>query len=117
MGGLFGGGKKQAAPAAPAGGADPSAKLFTPEQVTKITGDYTNKGLSKWGQILSNMGAAGGTGGPDLSTAIGGQAKDLGTALSGLTASSGYGSDGMGQLDAILRGVEPGINPKYSVYG
>lgn len=119
MGKLFGGGQPSAkkqiaaqnAAAGPAGG-----KLFTPEQIGKVTGDYQKQALAKWNQILTNMGAAGGTGGPDLATAIASQAKNLGSSLGGLTGASGFGTDGMANLDQILRSVEPGINPAYALY-
>lgn len=113
---MFGGGKPKtgggAAQAATAG-----KKLFNPEQIAKVTGDYTKKGEAKWNQIMSSMGAGGGTGGPDISQAISGQAASLGQKLGELTDQSGYGSDGMAQLDQILKGLEPGIGAKYSVYG
>jgi hypothetical protein len=112
---LFGGGQKQKS----SGAAQPAAtkKLFNPEQIAKVTGDYTKKGEAKWNSILANMGAGGGTGGPDVSTAISGQAQALGSKLGELTDQSGYGSDGMAQIDQILKGLEPGIGAKYSVYG
>jgi len=62
------------------------------------------------------MGAGGGTGGPDVSTQIGSQADALSKALGTLTTESGYGESPMNNLDAILKGVEGGINPKYSVF-
>lgn len=111
---MFGGGKKQPSGGG-GGGSAPGKKLFTPEQVTKATKDYTSQGTAKWNQILANMGAAGGTGG-DLSTAIADQAKQLEGKLSGLTDASGYGSDGMGQMQQILASVEKGLSPKYSVF-
>lgn len=103
--------------AAQAGAAGPAAKLFTPEQITKVSKDYQSQALAKWNQIMSGMGAGGGTGGPDLTSTIAKQAGDLGGALGGLTQASGYGADGMKNLEAILRGVEPGISPTYSLYG
>lgn len=117
MPGLFGGGKQKTSGGGGGGGGGsaPGPKLFTPEQVAKATKDYTSQGTAKWGQILANMGAGGGTGG-DLSTAISDQAKQLGTQLGGLTDSSGYGSDGMSQLSNIMASLEKGMNAKYSVY-
>jgi len=114
MSNLFGGGK-QSAPV-PAAAASNASKLFTPTQVSQITKNYGNQATAKWNQILSNMGAGGGTGGPDVPMAISKQATDLGSALGNLTTASGYGSEGMGNLDQILRGVEPGINPQYALY-
>lgn len=119
VGKMFGGGggkeKKQAAPAALL--AKPEAKkLFSPEQITSASNRYTQEGGAKWNQILANMGAAGGTGGPDVGTQIGTQASSLRDALGGLTTESGYGDNPMANMDAILKGVEGGINPKYSVY-
>jgi hypothetical protein len=91
--------------------------LFQPEQIKQAQDRYTQAGTAKWNQILANMGAGGGTtGGPDVATQIGSQAKTLGSALGKLTSESGYGSDPMANLDAILKGVEGGIGPKYSVY-
>jgi hypothetical protein len=116
---LFGGGgggkqpKQQAA--APAAAAAASKKLFTPEQITKVTGDYGKQGQAKWNQIMAGMGAGGGTGG-DLSSAIQNQATQLGSSLGDLTDQSGYGADGMGQLSQIIKGVEGGGGYKYPVY-
>jgi hypothetical protein len=91
--------------------------LFQPEQVKQATDRYTQQGTAKWNQILANMGAGGGTtGGPDVASQIGSQAKSMGSALGKLTSESGYGSDPMANLDQILRGVEGGISPKYTVY-
>lgn len=114
LGGLFGGGggsKKQAS-SQPAAG---TKKLFSPEQVQKATQDYTNQGQAKWGQILSNMGAGGGTGG-DLTGAISNQASTMGQKLSELTDASGYGSDPTANMQQILKDIEGGIGAKYSVY-
>jgi hypothetical protein len=114
LGSLFGGGggtQKAKAAAAPA-----SKALFSPEAVAKATKDYSTAGTAKWNQILSNMGAGGGTGG-DLAGAISSQADAMGKALGGLTTESGYGSDPSSQMQNILKSVEQGINPKYSVYG
>ncbi len=115
VGNLFGGGSS--------GGSklpenvQPKAKaLFQPEQIKQATDKYTTEGTAKWNQILANMGAGGGTGGPDVPTQIGTQATSLGGALEKLTDQSGYGADPMANLDAILKGVEGGIGPKYSVY-
>ena len=114
---IFGGGggsKKSTPSAAPA--AATGNKLFSPKQVSKATGDYTKQGEAKWNQIYGNMGAGGGTGGPDLTGAISSQAKTLGSKLGELTDQSGYGADGMGQLQQILKGVEGGIGAQYPVY-
>jgi hypothetical protein len=62
------------------------------------------------------MGAGGGTG-SDVTGSISSQADAFGKALSGLTDQSGYGSDPTSQMQQILKSVEGGINPKYSVYG
>ena len=114
FGGLFGGGSKpkEKAAAAPAAG----KKLFNPEQISKATKDYSSAGTAKWNQIMSGMGAAGGTGG-DLSGAIASQADQMGKALAELTPESGYGADPTANMQQILSGVEKGISPKYSVYG
>ena len=93
-----------------------SKNLFNPEQIKTAQDRYTNQGTAKWNQIMANMGAGGGTGGPDVPTQIGSQATSLGTALAGLNTDSGYGDQPMNNLDAILKGVEGGIAPKYSVY-
>lgn len=111
--GIFGGGKQKAPSAAPAGG---DKKLFTPEQIQQATKDYSSQGLSKWNQILSNMGAGGGTGGQDITQAISDQATSLGNKLGELTQASGYGSEGMGQLPQIMKALEGQIGAKYSVY-
>lgn len=112
-GGAEGGGAKAAsAPAAAAA----AKNLFNPEQITQAQDRYKQAGTAKWNQILSNMGAGGGTGGPDVTTQIGNQASSLGTALAGLNTDSGYGDNPMSNLDAIMKGVEGGIAPKYSVY-
>jgi hypothetical protein len=89
--------------------------LFTPEQISKATDTYRNEGSAKWNQIMANMGAGGGTAG-DFSSAIGSQADSLAQALGKLTDQSGYGSDPMAALPAILKGVEGGIGAKYPVY-
>lgn len=117
--GLFGGGGSQSKPkqeAAAAAAPSATAKLFSPEQITKATKDYSSAGQSKWGQIMANMGAGGGTGG-DLSGTISSQADQMGKALGDLTQSSGYGSDAGSNMQQILKSVEQGISPKYSVYG
>jgi hypothetical protein len=114
---VFGGGKKQ--PKAASGGAAPAAAgkaLFSPEQVQKSVADYKSQGGAKWNQIMAGMGAAGGTGG-DISGAISSQADQFGKALGALTDQSGYGADPTSQMQSILKSVESGINPKYSVYG
>lgn len=91
--------------------------LFSsPDQIKQATDRYTQTGTAKWNQILSNMGAAGGTGGPDVSTQIGNQANQLAVALASLNSDSGYGNNPMNNLDAVLRGAESGIAPKYAVY-
>lgn len=95
----------------------PVAKnLFQPDQIKQAQDKYTQTGNAKWNQIMAGMGAGGGTGGPDINTQIGQQASSLGTALGQLNTDSGYGDNPMANLDAILKGVEGGINPKYSVY-
>jgi hypothetical protein len=113
---LGGGGSKPDKTAAPAAAAPVSKNLFTPEQVAKAQQDYTTAGTAKWNQIMSGMGAGGGTGGPDISTQIGDQANKLGVALAGLNTDSGYGSDPTANMQNILKGVESGISPKYAVY-
>lgn len=90
--------------------------LFNPQQIKQAQDKYTQTGTAKWNQIMAGMGAGGGTGGPDITTQIGNQAQQLGTSLAGLNTDSGYGPDPMANLDAILKGVEGGITPKYSVY-
>lgn len=99
--------------------ATPASKnLFSSsDQIKQATDKYTQQGTAKWNQILSNMGAGGGTGGPDVASQIGSQASQLGSQLGLLNTDSGYGSDPMANLDAILKGVEGGIKPKYSVFG
>jgi hypothetical protein len=117
---LFGGGgskQKSSGGGGAGGGAAAAAKaLFSPEQVTKNVADYKTQGGAKWNQILANMGAGGGTGG-DVTGTISSQADQFGKALSGLTDQSGYGSDPTAQMQQILKSVEGGITPKYSVYG
>jgi hypothetical protein len=93
-----------------------SKNLFAPQQIKEAQDKYTQTGNAKWNQIMAGMGAGGGTGGPDVTTQIGSQANQLGTSLAGLNTDSGYGDNPMANLDAILKGVEGGINPKYSVY-
>ena len=93
------------------------APLFAPSQIKEAQDKYTQTGTAKWNQILAGMGAGGGTGGPDVTTQIGNQANQLGSALQGLTTESGYGDNPLSNMDAILKGVEGGISPKYSVYG
>ncbi len=114
--GLFGGGSKSTPNM---GGAKTNSaagsKLFSPEQVAQATKDYTSTGTAKWNQIMANMGAGGGTG-EDFTGAIADQAKTLGGKLSELTDSSGYGNDGMSQLQQIMRSLEGDIGAKYSVY-
>ncbi len=99
-------------------GATPAAakNLFAPDQIKTAQDKYTQTGNAKWNQIMAGMGAGGGTGGPDINTQIGNQANSLGTALGQLNTDSGYGENPMANMDAILKGVEGGINPKYSVY-
>ena len=91
-------------------------KLFNTDQIKSATDKYTSEGTAKWNQILANMGAGGGTGGPDLSQQIGSQAQQLSQALGGLTTASGYGDNPMSSLDMILKNVEGGISPKYPVF-
>ena len=62
------GGDKAAAPAQQAAAAQASKNLFNPEQITQAQDRYKQQGTAKWNQILSNMGAGGGTGGPDVTT-------------------------------------------------
>jgi Mrp family chromosome partitioning ATPase len=118
MGGGGSSGKEKSAPAQQIQSAQPAVKnLFSsPEQIKQATDQYTQQGTAKWNQILAGMGAGGGTGGPDVATQIGNQASQLGTRLGMLNSDSGYGSDPMANLDAIMKGVEGGISPKYSVY-
>lgn len=94
----------------------PRAPLFAPSQIKQAQDQYTQQGNAKWNQIMAGMGAGGGTGGPDVTGQIGTQANALGSALQGLTTESGFGDNPMSNLDAILKSVEGGINPKYSVY-
>ena len=117
LSGLFGGGGDKPKQQASGGEAQAAAakKLFAPEQIQKITKDYGSQGNAKWNQIMAGMGAGGGTGG-DFSSAIQSQADQMGQKLSGLTDQSGYGADGMGQLQQILKGVEGGMGAKYAVY-
>jgi hypothetical protein len=114
-GGGDSGGDSKSAPAQ-AAAVQASKNLFQPEQIKQAQDRYTQQGTAKWNQILSNMGAGGGTGGPDVTTQIGNQASSLGTALGQLNTDSGYGDQPMNNLDAILKGVEGGISPKYAVY-
>jgi len=106
-----------AAPTTGGGGAPAAtgAKLFNPEQVAKATKDYTTAGGAKWNQIMSNMGAGGGTG-ADFSKAIESQAQTMGAKLSELTDQSGYGADGAANLPAILKQLEGGIGAQFPVY-
>jgi hypothetical protein len=117
---LFGGGtnKSNASSNQPMQAAAPAVKnLFSsPDQIKQATDRYTQTGTAKWNQILANMGAGGGTGGPDVATQIGQQANQLGTALGMLNTDSGYGSDPTANMDAILKGAESGIGAKYAVY-
>lgn len=113
----FGGGGKQKSSGGGGNQAAAATKaLFSPEQVTKNVADYKTQGGAKWNQILANMGAGGGTGG-DVTGAISSQADQFGKALGALTDQSGYGSDPTSQMQQILKSVEGGITPKYSVYG
>src|SRR5580765_1270806 len=109
---LFGGGQKQASAAPNTGGAGGAPKpLFNPEQIAKATKDYSAAGGAKWNQIMSNMGAGGGTGG-DFSKAIESQAQTMGAKLGELTDQSGYGND-PGQIQNILKQLEGGIGAQY----
>jgi hypothetical protein len=102
------------------GGAEAAKKaapLFQPAQIEQAKNQYTQQGGAKWNQIMSGMGAGGGTGGPNITEQIGNQANQLGSALGGLTTESGYGSDPNANMQGILKGVEGGLAPKYSVYG
>lgn len=110
---LFGGGAKQAKAAPQAAAAAAGKKLFTPEQVKTATGDYSKQGEAKWNQIMSGMGAGGGTGG-DFSNAIQNQASTLGSKLSELTDQSGYGAEG--NIGDIMKQLEGGIGAQYKVY-
>jgi hypothetical protein len=101
--------------AAGAPGGAGGAKLFNPEQVAKATKDYTAAGGAKWNQIMSNMGAGGGIGGPDFSKAIESQAQTMGAKLGELTGESGYGND-PGQVAQIMKQLEGGIGAQYPVY-
>jgi hypothetical protein len=110
---MFGGGSKpKVDPSATAAG---TKKLFSPEAIQKATGDYTKQGTAKWGQILSGMGAGGGTGGPDITQQIGSQASTMGEKLAELTDASGYGSGG--NINDIMKQLEGGIGAKYNVFG
>ena len=112
---LFSKPKQQAASAPTAGGAGGPAKpLFNPEQIAKATKDYSTTGGAKWNQIMSNMGAGGGTGG-DFSKAIETQAATMGSKLGELTDQSGFGSD-PGQAAQIMKQLEGGIGAQYPVY-
>lgn len=110
---VFGGAPKQ-----PKGGTATAAtgtkKLFSPEQIAKATTDYGKSGEAKWNQILSGMGAGGGTGGPDLSAQISNQAQTMGQKLAELTDASGYGEQG--NINDIMKQLEGGIGAKYAVY-
>lgn len=115
---IFGGGGSSKSKSS-GGGAQPVAAakaLFSPEQVTKNVADYKTQGGAKWNQILANMQAGGGTGG-DVTGEISKQADAFGKGLSALTDQSGYGADPTSQMQQILKSVEGGITPKYSVYG
>lgn|SRR5574341_2276482 len=116
LGGGAGEGKERGGGGPAAQIARARAPLFAPSQIKEAQDKYSQTGTAKWNQILAGMGAGGGTGGPDVATQIGSQANQLGSALQGLTTESGYGDSPMGNLDAILKGVESGISPKYSVY-
>ena len=94
----------------------PAAKLFNPQQISKATDQYKSEAGAKWNQILSNMGAGGGTGAGDVTSTIGSQADQLAAALGGLTTESGYGSSPDANMGSIMAGVEKGINPKYALY-
>lgn len=105
------------------GGAAATAKakpLFTQPQIAQATDKYTSENTAKWNQIIANMGAGGGgqAGSPygDVPGQIGQQATSLGQALGKLTTESGYGENPMANLDAILRGTESGISPRYALY-
>ena len=114
--GLFGGGggskKVETSGSAPA-----AKKLFSPEQVQQVTKNYGRDAGAKWNQIMAGMQAGGGTGGPDLSATIQNQASTLGGKLGELTTASGYGEDGMGQAQNILRDLEKGAGFQYNLYG
>ncbi len=113
---IFGGGGSSGGGGGGGGGkAEATKKLFTPEMVSKATTDYTNRGTAKWNQIMSGMGAGGGTGG-DIPGAIQGQAKTVGEKLAELTTGSGYGTDASANMDQILKGVEGGIGAKYPIF-
>ena len=115
--GLLGGGGDKPKQQASGGEAQAAAakKLFAPEQIQKITKDYGAQGGAKWNQVFANSGMGAGTGG-DFNSAIQSQADTLGSKIGELTDQSGYGGDGMGQLQNILKGVEGGIGAKYPVY-
>lgn len=112
---MFGGGAKAKASSAPDAGGGGTKKLFSPEQIQKATTEYGKTGEAKWNQILSGMGAGGGTGGPDLTSQIGNQAATMGQKLAELTDASGFGSEG--NINDIMKQLEGGIGAKYSVYG
>lgn len=112
---FLGGGNNNSGTTSRAAAPKPKA-LFAPEQIKQATDRYTSEGNAKWNQIYANMQAAGGTGGPDVTGGITSQADAMSKALGGLTTESGYGDNPLANMDAILRGVEGGINPKYSVY-
>lgn len=116
IGGAGGGGDSGKSAPQQQAAVEASKNLFQPEQIKQAQDRYTQQGTAKWNQILSNMGAGGGTGGPDVTSQIGTQANALGTALGQLNTDSGYGKDPMSNLDSILKGVEGGIAPKYAVY-
>lgn len=117
LGGGAGGASTDKAKSAAAVTQPVSKNLFQPQQIKEAQDKYTQTGNAKWNQIMAGMGAGGGTGGPDITSQIGSQASALGTALGQLNTDSGYGDNPMANLDAILKGTEGGINPKYSVYG
>lgn len=105
-----------AAGGAMAAAAPAAARLFQPDMISKATDQYRQQGMAKWNQILANMGAGGGTGGPDLTSTIDKQAASMAGALGGLTTQSGYGDNPQANLAAILQGVEPSIGAQYPVY-
>mgnify|MGYP004702346273 CR=1 FL=1 len=94
-----------------------ASPLFAPAQIEQAKNQYTQAGGAKWNQIMSGMGAGGGTGGPNITEQIGSQANQLGQGLQGLTTESGYGSDPTANMQGILKATESGFAPKYSVYG
>ncbi len=93
-----------------------AAPLFAPSQIKQAQDQYTQQGGAKWNQIMSGMGAGGGTGGPNITEQIGNQAAQLGQGLGALTTESGYGSDPSANMQGILKNVESGFAPKYGVY-